>query len=56
LEGKGETSHKQMGEYGRSEYEHFDARRKKFEADQADVQDMEELRQLEQAIKQEHSK
>ena len=56
LEGKGETSHQQMEEHARSEYEHFDARRKKFEAEEADSQDLEELKQLEQSIKQEHGK
>ena len=45
-----------MEEYARSEYEHFDARRKRFEAGEADSQDMEELKQLEQSIKQEHGK
>ncbi len=56
LKDKGSIGHKQMEEQAHLEYDRFDARRKKFEADQADVQDMEELRQLEQAIKQEHSK
>ena len=34
-----------------SEYEKFDARRKTFEAEQADRQDEEELKALERAIK-----
>jgi len=56
LEDKGGISHKQMEERARMEYEQFDARRKKFEAEQADAQDLEELKQLEQAIKQEQTK
>ncbi len=56
LEDKGGISHRQMEERARMEYEQFDARRKKFEAEQADAQDLEELKQLEQAIKQEQTK
>jgi len=56
LENKGGINHKQMEERARTEYEHFDARRKKYEAEQAEAQDLEELKQLEQAIKQEQTK
>ena len=54
LENKGGVSHQQMAEHARKEYEHFDVRRKKYDAEQSDAQDMEELKQLEQTIKQEY--
>ena len=51
LDHKGTVSHQEMEEYARAEYGKFDARRKKHDAELADEQDLEELRQLEQAIK-----
>ncbi|MEE9367720.1 MAG: virulence RhuM family protein [Pontiella sp.] len=53
LEGKGAVSHQQMEEQARMEDEHFDTRRKKNEAEEADARDLEELRALEEMVKQE---
>jgi len=52
LDHKGSVSHIEMEECAGAEYETFNARRKKHEAELADAQDLEELRQLEQTIKQ----
>ena len=51
LQGKGTISSKQMQSLALSQYEQFDARRKAYEAQLADKQDEEELRQLESDIK-----
>lgn len=53
LEDKGSVSHKQMEDRVRKEYEQFDARRKKYDAEQADAQDLEELKALEEQVKRE---
>jgi hypothetical protein len=53
LEDKGSISHKQMEDQVRNEYEQFDVRRKKYEAEQADAQDLEDLKVLEEQIKRE---
>jgi hypothetical protein len=50
LNGKGLITHKQMQEIALGEYEQFDARRKAYEAELADQQDEEELRQLEATV------
>ena len=50
LNGKGLITHKQMQEIALGEYEQFDTRRKAYEAELADQQDEEELRQLEAAV------
>jgi len=51
LQDKGTVSHKQMEAIAREEYEQFDTRRKTFAAQQADRQDEEELKELEDKIK-----
>lgn len=51
LQGRGAVSKTQMEKLALGEYEKFDARRKTFEAEQADRQDEEELKALENAIK-----
>lgn len=56
LDHKGNVSRLQMEAQAGAEYEAFHDQRKKHEAELADEQDMEELRQLEQSIKQEHRK
>jgi len=56
LDHKGGVSHLQMETQTGAEYDTFNDRRKKHEAELADKQDLEELKQLEQAIKQEHDK
>ena len=56
LENKSTIGHPRMEDVARAEYELFDTRRKKYETEQADAQDLEELKQLEHAIKQEHGK
>jgi hypothetical protein len=55
LEHKGSVSHAQMEERTSTEYEAFNDRRKKRDAELAAAQDLEELRQLEENIKREHS-
>jgi hypothetical protein len=52
LVSKGEISHKQMEEHARDQYDTFADRRRSHEAAEADRQDEEELRHIEQAIKQ----
>ena len=52
LTDKGAVSNEQMRAITQAEYQKFDARRKTYEAQLADEQDMEELRQLENNIKQ----
>ena len=47
LTDKGAVSNEQMRAITQAEYQKFDARRKTYEAQLADEQDMEELRQLE---------
>ncbi len=56
VERKFSTSHKQMEEQVRAEYEQFNACRKKYDAEQADAQDLTEFQELEQSIKNEHQK
>lgn len=56
LDHKGSVSRVQMEEHTGTEYDTFNARRKKHEAELADEQDLEELRQSEQTIKREHGK
>ena len=54
LDHKGSASRRQMEDHAREAYLQFDARRKRFDAEQADQQDQTELRELEstaQAIK-----
>lgn len=51
LQDKGSISHKQMESLALQEYEQFDTRRKAFEAQQADREDEEELKELEDKIK-----
>ncbi len=53
LSGKGSISHKQMENKVREIYQLFDQKRKDFEAQQADADDLQALKQLEQAIKRE---
>ena len=52
LQNKGTVTKKQMGQLALGEYEKFDDRRKTYDAKLADKQDEEELRQLEDKIKQ----
>ena len=47
LDHKGSLSHQQMEEHTREAYQQFDARRKQFDAKQADQQDQAELKELE---------
>ena len=49
LEDKGSVSHKQMEDRTREMYRQFDARRKRFEAEEADRRDEIELKELEDA-------
>lgn len=51
LQGHGSVSHPQMVKIADVVYETFDANRKAIEAKQADVDDMEEIRQLEAKVK-----
>ncbi len=51
LQGKGTVTKQQMQQLALTEYEQFDARRKVYEAQLADKQDEEELKQLETQIK-----
>lgn len=53
LDHTGSISRIEMEDRAETEYEAFNARRKKYEAELAAEQDIEELRQLEQTIKQE---
>jgi hypothetical protein len=52
LTSKGEISHKQMETHARDQYDTFEQRRRAHEAAEADRQDEEDLRNIEQAIKQ----
>jgi hypothetical protein len=54
LDHKGSISHVQMEALAGSEYETFNNRRKKLDAELADAHDLEELRQLEETIKRKH--
>ena len=54
LNHKGSISHLEMEDRAGMEYDTFNIRRKKYEAELADSQDLEELRQLEQTLRQEH--
>jgi len=51
LQGNGSVSHKEMEKTVEAIYDKFDVRRKKQEVIEADKQDLEELRQLEEKIK-----
>ncbi|MDR0792085.1 MAG: virulence RhuM family protein [Chitinophagaceae bacterium] len=51
LTGKGSISNEQMEKYIEDVYENFNEKRKHFELQQADAEDMEELNQLEERIK-----
>jgi len=51
LNGKGSISNKVMEEKTREIYKHFDKRRKTFEAELADKEDIEELEQIERQVK-----
>jgi hypothetical protein len=51
LTGKGKISHKQMEKKVRDIYQLFDQKRKAFDAQQADADDLQALKQLEQEIK-----
>jgi hypothetical protein len=51
LEDKGAVSNKQMETQVRREYKQFDARRRKYEAEQADAQELKELQALEKQVK-----
>ncbi len=51
LEGAGTVTHKQMEAHARDQYDTFAQRRRIEEAQAADAQDMEELRQLERTVK-----
>jgi hypothetical protein len=53
LLGKGSISHQQMENKAREIYQLFDQKRKDFDAQQADADDLQALKQLEQAIKRE---
>ena len=53
LTGKGKISHKQMESKVREIYQLFDQKRKSFDAQQADADDLQALKQLEQEIKRE---
>lgn len=50
LKTKGRISNAEMEQTVRAVYEAFDAKRKAFDAQQADAQDLEELKQLEEKI------
>ncbi|MDD3277026.1 MAG: virulence RhuM family protein [Kiritimatiellales bacterium] len=56
LDHKGGVSREQMEERAAGEYDAFNARRKQHEAELADAQELEELKQIEQAIHREHGK
>lgn len=49
LDHKGAASHRQMEDHAREMYMQFNARRQQFEAEQADLQDQAELKELESA-------
>jgi hypothetical protein len=51
LSGKGSVSNAQMEEFAGKTYERFDQQRKHFESQQADEQDIKELKALEDSIK-----
>ena len=51
LKGHGSISHKQMEKRVKTIYDEFDSRRKKQDAIDADKQDLEELKQLENQLK-----
>jgi hypothetical protein len=51
LSGKGSVRHKEMEGLVRGTYEIFDSRRKAYDAEQADAQDLEELKELEHQVK-----
>ena len=51
LQGRGTATKQQMEQLALTEYERFDARRKKYEAQLADRQDEDELKKLETQIK-----
>lgn len=51
LQGKGTATKQQMEQLAQTEYEQFDTRRKAYEAQLADIQDEEELKQIETQIK-----
>ncbi|WP_372795962.1 virulence RhuM family protein [Pontiella sp.] len=55
LTDRGSVSHKQMEAFARQEYSGFDERRKVFEAQQADEEDLQELKELEDQIKRERN-
>ena len=52
LQGKGSISHQQMEEIVDKIYENYDSRRKKQDADNADIIDMEELKLIEDKLNQ----
>jgi len=52
LQGKGSISHEQMEEIVEKIYENYDSRRKKQDADNADIIDMEELKLIEDKLNQ----
>ncbi len=56
LAGKGTVSHEQMEQIVKKRYELFDARRKRYEAEQADAEDVKELKELEDEIKRKKGK
>jgi hypothetical protein len=51
LAGAGSVSHAQMEEWVDAQYDKFDVERKRYEAEQADATDLEELKALEEKIK-----
>ena len=51
LIGKGSVSNEQMEKFVNDVYENFNEKRKRFELQQADAEDLEELKQLEEKIK-----
>jgi hypothetical protein len=50
LQGKGSISKKQMEQLAKNEFIEFETRRKVYEAEQAESQDEQELKELEQKI------
>jgi hypothetical protein len=56
LTGKGRISHEQMEEKVRQLYSEFDTRRKQFDAESADRQDLKEIEELETRLKKEGGK
>ena len=55
-EGKGSVSREQMERLAKDRYELFNDRRKKYEAQLADAEDLEELKELENEIKEQKKK